>query len=232
MADLKFDKQLTKINGLKWLPWVGDRFDLLSAENRLLIVGESHYLKDTPESKKRHDSPTFTREVIEELAIKRQYYNTKIFQNLHRALFRNDDFDSQTFWNLVSFYNFIQRPMETNEGRPTSDDFYQGWLTFFETIKVLKPKTCLFIGTGASNLIQKAIPKTDFEMKSRIKDAIISGCYPKRVTIKSSNDQKTDLIFIRHTSQMFSWQEWNGYLQKKIPNELNWFSEQLENATT
>ena len=39
----EFDVSFKKAQGLKWLPWVGPSFAHRSPENRLLIVGESHY---------------------------------------------------------------------------------------------------------------------------------------------------------------------------------------------
>lgn len=78
------DEKFIQIENLKWLPWVGDRFNSLALDNRMLIVGESHYHDNTPASIEKHNSPTFTREVVEELAIERWYYGTKIFPNLHR----------------------------------------------------------------------------------------------------------------------------------------------------
>jgi hypothetical protein len=226
------DDKFNSIENLKWFPWVGDRFNSLAFDQRLLIVGESHYHDNTPASIEKHNSPKFTREVIEELAIERLYYGTKIFPNLHRALFRNDEFDSPTFWNLVSFYNFIQRPMETNKGRPSYDDFYKSWFPFLEIVRVLRPKTCLFIGTSAANSLTEALKETDFVTDVVKWEDYISNAYAKTSILKDKQGNETQLIFIRHTSQMFSWSKWNEYLQKKIPNELNWFSEQLEKATT
>ncbi|WP_026956944.1 hypothetical protein [Algoriphagus vanfongensis] len=226
--DRTTDSRFLEIKGLKWLPWVGSQFDSLDTQNKLLIVGESHYHDNTPESIEIHNSPTFTREVIEELAIERWYYGTKIFPNLHRALFRNDDFDSSTFWNLVSFYNFIQRPMETNKGRPSYEDFYSGWFPFLEIMKLLKPKTCLFIGTSAANLLANALQETEYSTEGVKWEDYISNAYAKTATVRHSEGTETQLIFIRHTSQIFSWAKWNEYLQKKMPHELSWFSEQLQ----
>lgn len=226
------DEQFLQVKNLKWLPWVGDRFNSISIDNKLLIVGESHYHDNTPDSIEKHNSPTFTREVIEELAIERRYYGTKIFPNLHRALFRNDEFDSPTFWNLVSFYNFIQRPMETSKGRPSYDDFYNSWFPFLEIIQLLKPKTCLFIGTSAANSLAHAVQGTEFSTDGVKWEDYIRNAYAKIAVLKDKDKNETQLIFIRHTSQMFSWSSWNEYLQKKIPNELIWFDEQLNKATT
>lgn len=226
------DDKFRTIENLKWLPWVGSHFNTLEFENKLLIVGESHYHDNTSRSIERHNSQTFTREVIEDLAIGRNYYRTKIFPNLHRALFRNDNFDSTTFWNLVSFYNFIQRPMDTNKGRPSYDDYYNSWDPFLKIIMLLKPKTCLFIGTSAANSLKHAIEKNEFSTEGLKWEDCISNVYAKTAILKDKDNNEVQLIFIRHTSQMFSWSKWNEYLQKKMHPELTWFDEQLKNVTT
>ena len=66
----QLDKKLKNVKNQKWLPFVGDNYLKISDNNKLLIVGESHYLDpDDPKSIERHNSIDFTREVIEELAI-------------------------------------------------------------------------------------------------------------------------------------------------------------------
>jgi len=214
------DQNLSQIQRLKWLPWIGDQFFAVGEINRLLIVGESHYHDGTEQSIEKHDLAEFTRIVINEMAIGRQYYKTKIFPNLHKALFRNDNFNASILWNLVAYYNFIQRPMNTKTSRPTYDDFYYGWKTFFDVAKVLKPTTCLFIGTSAANSFVNAIQSSDFSTDGLNREDRIGGAYAKTAIIRDVNNNETKLIFIRHTSQMFSWSRWNDYLRKTIPTKL------------
>lgn len=225
---IDIDNSLSQIKGLKWLPWIGNHFLELENANRFLVIGESHYHDNTKESITKHNSKNFTRRVIKEMAIDREYYSTKIFQNFNRALFRNDKFNTNIFWNLTSFYNFIQRPMETNKGRPSYEDFYNGWKIFFEVTKELKPKTCLFLGTSAANSLMEAIKNTEFTTSGiKVKDQI-SNTYAKTATIKDTSGNEIDIIFIRHPSKMFSWNKWNNFLKKTIPNELNWFDNKLK----
>jgi len=141
------DKHFTNNLNQKWLPFIGDNYLNLSQNNRMLVIGESHYHNNTSESIQKHEDIDFTRKVINEMAINRWYYSTKIFPNFHRALMGNDVFDSKKFWHLVAFYNFVQRPMMTNRGRPSYNDYYDGWSVFFHVINILSPKICLFIGT-------------------------------------------------------------------------------------
>lgn len=226
--DLSHDKRFKEIESLRWLPFVGDHFSQLDETRRLLVIGESHYHDKSEKSIEKHSSSNFTRRVVDELAINRWYYGTRIFPNLHRALFGHDNFDSRAFWNLVSFYNFIQRPMVTNKGRPSYDDFYNSWTTFFEIIEILKPETCLFIGTSAANSLKQATQISNYRTDGVKWEEKISNAYAKSAKLFDGDDNKTRLIFIRHTSQMFSWKKWHGYLRNKIPKELDWFSEELE----
>lgn len=222
------DKKLLEIPELKWLPWIGQKYFDANHENKFLIVGESHYHDNTEDSIRKHNLQSFTRIVIEEIAIQRNYHRTKIFKNFHKALFRNDKFDSRVFWNLVSYYNFIQTPMKTNKSRPNNKDFLNSWSTFFELIKILQPKTCIFIGTSAASTVNRAVEKSDYFTDGLITEERINRAYPKTLKLKSKDGNEIHLIFIRHTSQMFSWNKWNLYLQKKINEELTWFDEQLK----
>jgi len=219
------DKQLHEITTLKWLPWIGNQYTSIPKKHRLFIIGESHYHDKSAKSIERHNIQTFTREVIEDMAIGRNYYNTKIFQNIHKTLFGNDKFNSENFWNLVSFSNIIQRPMETNNGRPTYNDYYLGWLTFFETLKFIKPSSCIFVGVGASNSLKKAISNSTYSLKSFVKEEKISTTYPRKAIISTPNGDKINLIFIQHVSKYFSCSKWNIYLQKSMNNELTWLQE-------
>lgn len=224
----RYDSQFNKIENLKWLPWVGDSYETIEMDRRLLIVGESHYHDNAPKSIEEHNSPTFTRVVIRELAMKQNYRGIKIFPNLHRALLGSDEIDSGAFYNLVSFYNFIQRPMETRKERPSRDDFSNAWSAFFEVVKVLKPKLCLFLGTTAANTLGNAINKgSDYSTNVIVWEDKIGNARPKSTTIKGSDGNETLIIFIRHTSQMFSWRKWHDYLQNKIGPELVWLAEQV-----
>jgi len=225
--DTQKDLEFKSVENIKWLPFVGSRFFETPEENRVLIVGESHYHDNTEESIIKHDNPYYTRIVINELAIDRFYWNTKIFPNFHKTLFGNDDFDTNIFWNLVSYYNFIQRPMETNKGRPSSKEFSGSWKTFFDIVKILKPKVCLFIGNTSADQLLKAIPDSGFSCEKVNWVEQINGAYAKVALIKNEENEEIKILFIKHTSQRYTWQKWNAYLNKTIEKELSWFNEKM-----
>ena len=222
------DKVLSEVDGLKWLPWVGDRFNSAPPACKILVVGESHYQGESQKSIDKHKSPDFTRAVIQDLAIERNYYKTRIFPNFHRAIFRTDKFDSEAFWHLVSFYNFVQRPMNTNKGRPSYDDFYNGWKTFFELAETLNPTTCIFIGTSAVNSLSEAAKDAGLEAPEIKKGDFISNAYPRTAVLWDKSGRPHKLVFIRHTSQMFSWRKWNDYLKTEIPAQIEWLEKEIK----
>ena len=224
---VSIDRLLLGIENLKWLPWIGNQYNSISKNKRILIIGESHYHNGTEQSINNHKSANFTRKIVQEMAVERWYYGTKIFPNFHRALFGNDYFDSSTFWNLVSFYNFVQRPMSTNIERPIPSDFYNGWNPFFEVIKILQPEVCIFIGVGASNSLKKAANASEVHLKSMERDCQVGRTYPRRAIITANGDADIKLLFLQHTSKYFSWSAWNFYLEKTIQEELDWFKKMV-----
>jgi hypothetical protein len=223
--DTSFDFNLQKIIGLKWLPWVGS--DYGKDENpKLLIIGETHYHDNTEWSIKQHDRIDFTRLIVDELGIQKIIYNgSKMFPNLHRVIFNNTSFDSDKFWNLISFYNFIQRPMATIKSRPSVTDFSNGWPVFFNVIDILKPKVCLFIGTTSAHTLSEALKTSNFEMTFSKWEDKISRVEPINITIKHKMGYEVKLIFIRHTSRGFSWSKWNQFLNTHFSHLMQTLSE-------
>lgn len=219
------DSVLKQIEGLKWLPWIGDVFSNLPSDQKIMIIGESHYHDNTAQSIEKHNHPEYTRAVIKELAIDRLYYGTKIFPNLYRALFGNDTFDSAKLWEFLSYHNFIQRTLSTNVDRPAKSDYVSGWKTLFQMAELTKPTTCIFLGTTAANTLALGIKGTEFSTKGVVWEERIGTSYAKTATIRNGAGECIELIFIKHPSKYFPWQKWNEYLLHKMPGKMNWLKE-------
>jgi hypothetical protein len=206
---------------IKWLPWIGENY--FNGDKRILVVGESHYYNPQEVgSFEKHQSPTFTQEVIDEMARQRDYYNTKIFQNFHKALIGNDEFDADKFWNQLAFFNFVQRPMDTNKGRPGYDDFLESWKSFKIILSELKPTLVIFIGTSAANAFNEYsrlnnLVSEEVEWLEKIGTSYAKSC---SLTL----EQRIPILFIRHTSQYFSWSKWNNFLNKTVKDEIDWLN--------
>ncbi len=220
------DPVFKKVENLKWIPWVGENYFTVPFEKRILIIGESHYHDNSRSSIAMHNKVTFTRDVIKDMAINRNYYGTKLFKNLHLAMFGNDQFDTKKFWNAVSFYNFIQRPMRTNVERPNRNDWLIAWKVFAELCIILQPNICLFIGTSAAYYIGDWIKQSKFLNQGVNWKTKIGSSYAKTALLKHKNLPEVKLIFIRHCSSMFSWNKWHNFLQKEMHDQLRWHNKE------
>ena len=204
-----FDMEFKQIESLTWHPYVGSDFE----NNRILIVGESHYLKQIEiNSFEKHLDPLFTRHIVQDMCFDRDYYKIKIFTNFHRAMMGNDTFDTYPFWNQYAFYNFIQRPMEEESGeRPTHEDIDHAWHTFFELIQVLNPSRVLFLGNSSADRFNLNAEQMNRAYKPVQWIKKIGSAYGKRAFL-TNNNQEIQLDFIRHPSKYFSWERWREYL--------------------
>jgi len=208
LLSFEHDSDLEEIKGLRWLPWIGKEYIY---SERMLIVGESHYLTGTEKNRLEAEQQNFTRNVVQTFCIdhkKRQ----STFDNLARCLFGNQKMSSNERaekWIHLAFYNFIQRPMKNNKKRPTLDDIKKGWKVFAELIKILKPTHCIFIGFAAA----------DCNNPYKCERGEKVGRYAARLfSIELEDENTCRCIAIKHTSQYFSWEEWRNLLiDKKIP---------------
>ena len=219
--DISKDEIFADINGLKWFPYVGENY--FPSDRKVLIIGESHYRDNNQPSIDWNNKPTFTREIHKIIALDKKYDRTKVFYYLNRALFRNDErIDTKILWAKLAFYNFVQSSMHTRKSRPNEDDYLKGWVNYFKLLPILNPDFCIFIGVEASNYLQKAIDKSDFKIKNFKTLEKINGTFPREVKIVHPNGKETKLLFIKHTSNFFSWDDWNVFMKKRYESELNW----------
>lgn len=218
--DKSYDNVLKNCTDLRWLPWVGKNYH--SNKKKLLVVGESHY--ESSENSEEYERKfneysedrTLSRYCIYESAINRDWINPT-YDNLHRSLLRTNDFNKNLLWENICFYNFIQRIMDyRKKERPEYVDFYNSWKVFIENVKVLKPTDCIFIGVEASNSFNCAMDELHIEYTPVIWCNPISRTYP-RVAEITINKHKTKIIFIQHSSKMFSWTKWNIFMTKHSP---------------
>lgn len=216
-------KDITQKIGLKWDPYIGKNY--FKNETRILVIGESHYKKGVDIEK--YENKNFTNHVVKVHAIQGKY--SKLFPNFHKALFGELEFDEQKLWDNLAFYNFVQRSMETNKKRPTKNDFIEGWSTFFKIVEVLKPTHCLFIGLSASKTLRIAAEFKNIEILNFERCPKIQNTFPRKFSMRINNNKLINVIFIKHSSQYFSWSKWNDFLQKEIKNELIWLRQKLSN---
>jgi hypothetical protein len=216
--NLNYDDELLKIGSLNWLPFVGK--DYSSMNSKILFVGESHYYNPEGDNK-NVIKKEFTRMIVDEMAICNYQYGSPFFNKISELF----NYVGRTeLWNKVSFYNFIQRPMnkgaKATQGiieRPRKADFTKGWDIFFNVIKNTRPDYCVFLGNTAANYFNESCVKNNIDHKQVVWQDKINGSYFKKSEVLIDG-HKTELIFIKHPSSYFSTSKWREVIDKKYPN--------------
>lgn len=124
--------------GVFFLPWIGEDYDSSSGEQRLLILGESHY------SQPDEETPDLTRTCIREHA--KRKWNHRFFTMLTQLVSGEDhwNIDRVQFWNRVCFYNYVQRSVGDSWGiAPDPEAYPRDERAFRAVISSLRPSHVL-----------------------------------------------------------------------------------------
>jgi hypothetical protein len=217
-ATTQYDADFQRVQGLTWLPWVGHRFSERPPNQRLLVVGESHYFRgDTPEQRQadREEYLKFshrTREQVSDSHINREW-TTPTLTNIPKLLFNTTEIDRPKFWGDSAYYNFVQRPMNHHEKEtPSPDDFVVGWKVFAEVVRIVQPSHCLFIGVTAANYFNLGIVSRHEK---------VDGVWP-RVAKLEIPGTTTKLIFVHHLARCKNLSQWHDYLQAQHADFMKW----------
>ncbi|WP_024468004.1 hypothetical protein [Treponema pedis] len=212
----QFDKLFLQIEHLKWLPWIGQNY--VSSKAKLMVLGESHYLckGDSQESY----GEEFTREFIKMHRSGEE--ETNVIRNFEKTILNKDtDEDlSKTercaITDSIVYQVIVQRLLESNDERPSADDFKNGWKIIFETMKVLKPNTVISLGVKSSNFLARLKYDGFIVKKEKWADEKINRAYPRYFKIELDGES-IDIIFLRHTSGTMGGYyplEWHKFVKK------------------
>lgn len=221
-SDESYDLRFSAVHDLlTWRPWVGRDYSKLSEVNRLLVVGESHYIGEKAPEKisssiqKHHDDWSVTREAVINGFIKQAWTN-RTYSGVNGLLRLCKTQDRLTFWSKVCFYNFVQQIMSSPDKRPTTDDHIKGWKAFLEVVKILQPSHCLFIGVEASNHFNRVMRQEAAIFTNVTKPAKVGRTWGRFATLDVSG-RSLPIHFIKHSGMCFSAGKWRSYLQCQAP---------------
>jgi len=225
----KFDK----IKTLTWYPYTGLNYES-QTDAKFLLVGESHYAQDSKGNYSAKKYQEMIQNKLETIDVLHQAIKNngewKFFKNTHKAIIGENLFDIKHFWSNVAFMNFIQKPMKTNLGRPNSKDYEDGWINFIETLKVLQPSHCIFLGSGAANHLSKIIKQSaNLSYEITLNHKKIGAYYGKKVSLTIDN-HTTNITFIKHPSSYFKWKLWYDYLTTRNGEAIKKLRERILKA--
>lgn len=149
-------------DGITFLPWVGENYELGFNGRRFLVLGESHYDNWAGE---QHPLPnTFTRECIEEVIARKGGAN--FWRTLEQALLnqiRQNGWveGGDKLWPQLSFYNFVQAPVIGGARvQPENLVFEDSHKPFRQVLECLRPDRVLVCGKRLWNRMPN-IPAED-----------------------------------------------------------------------
>lgn len=110
-----------------------------------------------------------------------------------------------------------------NKEIPNLTDFDNGWKTFIEVLKIIKPTDCIFIGVTAATSLERMMDQMNISRTARIYHPKIGNTAPATASIRVDN-ANIKLSFVKHTSAYFSPENWNPFLMQnhqEVIDKLN-----------
>lgn len=229
MTETSFDQNLLNIEYLMWLPWIGPKYLEIPTENRIMVVGESHYFEKNIESEvqkikdfQNKTSVDYTKRVVMDFRV-REYYTNTTHKNFHKTLLWQEEYSTEKFWDISSYHNLIQEPLSSIQSRPSNQQFEKGWRILQDVIGHLQPSTLIFLGNSGSN----HIPKSMFESYSITPIQKINGAFAKTGIAKLKSGNKIEMIFLKHPARHYSPDQWHEFLANALGKKMNWLKNQI-----
>lgn len=230
----KFDAEFAKVDGLRWIPWVGDNYE--NASCKVLLVGESVYASNASVDPGEHydninSNPDYVRvRNVEWWA--GEGGQAKFPKNIYDILtMSNPNMTKDKFWNGVAFTEVIQEAIPDSKDRSrTENQFVKGLLSLYKTIEILSPDIVIFFGSSAmmnDNYLPSKKVLGEDAVECQFIDYVYASSrkYPLREILNcgvryiglphpslptmSSNDNK---------------KEWHNLLIKHAPGVINYFN--------
>lgn len=208
----EYDKELSNINSLKWYPWIGKNYN----KTKVLVIGESHY----EDGDEWQEGNTETTRIITAKCFTGN--KAKIYRNTEKVLLSIDNptiEQGNYLWESVTYWNLVQRLMNSIEERPNDEDYDNGWATFFELVEILKPNICIVLGQASSGRLGYYLNNYETSWQRVVQEFYNE----KKVINLTQNDYKLKLIFINHPSGSFgfNYETWSDLVKENSPNLSN-----------
>lgn len=196
-------------------PWIGKNYEKAGIfQKKILALGEAHICGGCETCGIKHApfcEEVTTKKVIEDYLKDHSGNWSRTFRKFERALVgvHTDNSQSDTIWNSIAFYNYIQVGMDASRKRPTDIMFTEAERPFWEVIEHLGPD--LIIVWGKTRMYDN-MPFNSWKKDTPIKIENVeaySGWY-------RLNGKEIRIIWIAHPSSAFSWSKWHKIIKNEI----------------
>jgi hypothetical protein len=141
-------------------PWIGVQYGTDGIEGRrLLILGESHY-ESEPGDVDVATQCALTLQIIDRAI--RGDAGLSFYSKIANAISGKDLTTPEQrsgFWKRVTFYNYVQRLLNTSAERPSAMDLRSAAIPFFDLVRLLEPDAVLVTGKTVWNAISEFFPE-------------------------------------------------------------------------
>ncbi len=205
----ELDSQMTKVVGLKWLPWIGQNYN----STKTVILGESQY-EDGDEW--QEDNVDATR-----ILIGKRFSGSKgkIYTNVEKVLLSMDNPTMEQgnyLWESVTYWNLVQRLMTSIKERPSDKDFDDSWAVFFSLVEIIKPTTCIVLGKSSCGRLGYYLNNNETSWERTVDEFYVT----EKIITLSKGNHKMKLIFINHPSgsRGFDYKHWAKLIGDNEPD--------------
>lgn len=200
------------LQSVRFLPWVGANYESSGfGGRRILVLGESHYCANPQDA-----VPTITRDVIQDLLdpnrIHEPYMNT--YTKFERAMVGKPIWGEGrcAFWHSISFYNYIQSPLDGPRMAPSSEMYAQSEPAYWEVVEALKPDVILCWGARLFEHLPKA--KAGIVSTQDTIDVVNFGGPTMYRKYKMEDGHEIAVFFVQHPSSGFSPDYWHNAISQ------------------
>lgn len=210
--DCSYDEQLKDLQ-LPWLPWVGAGFR--DQKVRTIILGESVYDYSKGSAAKRerilHNDSLRTRHLNHAVLAK---FKSRYVRNFERAYYgkkKPSSKERQDLWGGVVYHNLVLRMLHSEKARPSDADYTLGWERFIDLAGCLGVQQVVVYGLERRKIdALRSLPCRVHceELPSPV------GVKPVGLYVEIAPGSTVRMLFIRHPSAFFRWEEWGKVMQQ------------------
>ena len=219
--DRSFDAVFEQMD-LPWTPWVGSGFQ--ASKPRTIVLGESVYAWK-PDGKRFKTAEEVTQWVLKRDSLRKLHLghglvkdspSADFVRNFERAVFlksHTTKAERERLWTEVVYFNLVPRLLPSRKwvDRPTVDDYADGWRQFFRVAAAVGAERCVVYGLEWPK-IKALLERSPCEILSRKKLEPISRSAPRVMSVAHEGRQM-QLVFIRHPSAHFKWDQWGAVMR-------------------
>ena len=199
---------------VRFEPWVGKNYKTSGYNGKkILVIGESFYCSE------EEAVATLTTIIVEDyLAIRKGEYRknnggwTNTYLKFERSLKGKvtTPEESQTIWDSIAFYNYLQVPMSGARESGSPIDYKNAEKAFFEVLNDLQPDLIIVWGVGK---LFNNLPEDRWTWGKPLNvDGwdIINGFY------QLNNKNEVRCIAVYHPSTGYQWDWWHKVISSQL----------------